>query len=195
MRQIARFFYLFVSNSKKYLAMKKIVLTFGIIAGVIVSVMMFVTFYEGFIDIEHGELLGYSTMIIAFSVIFFGIRAHRDKHLGGTIKFGKAFLIGLYITLIASTMYVASWMTISNTYGKDFMDQYYAKSIEELRQSDQTEEEIEAQIQDMKEFQEMYKNPAVKIGVTYTEILPVGLLISLICAAILKRNKAVPVER
>jgi hypothetical protein len=195
MRQIARFFYLFVSNSKKYLAMKKIVLTFGIIAGVIVSGMMFVTFYEGFIDIEHGELLGYSTMIIAFSVIFFGIRAHRDKHLGGTIKFGKAFLIGLYITLIASTMYVASWMTISNTYGKDFMDQYYAKSIEELRQSDQTEEEIEAQIQDMKEFQEMYKNPAVKIGVTYTEILPVGLLISLICAAILKRNKAVPVER
>ncbi len=171
--------------------MKKIVLTFGIIAGIIVSGMLFLTMGENFINLENGEIIGYATMIIAFATIFFGIKAYRDKHLGGSIKFGKAFLLGLYINLMASTMYVASWMVISNTYGKNFMDSYYESAKEELRQSDLTREEIDAQIQSLEEFQEMYKNPVVKIGITYMEILPVGLLITLISASILRKKPEV----
>jgi hypothetical protein len=169
--------------------MKKIVITFGIIAGLIVSIMMFITMRESAMDMKYGELIGYATMIIAFSTIFFAIRAHRDKNLGGTIKFGKAFMIGFYITLIASSMYVISWMIISNTYGERYMDQYHEQSIKELKNSDKSPEEISAQIKSMEEFQELYNNPIFRIVITYLEILPAGLLVSLLCAGVLRKSQ------
>jgi hypothetical protein len=169
--------------------MKRIVFTFGIIAGIIVSAMMFLTMSEQFMEMSYAELIGYSTMIIAFATIFFAVRAYRERYLGGTIKIGKAFLIGLYITLIASTMYVASWMIISNTYGQNYMEQYYENAIEEIRSSDLSETEMDQQIQSIEDFRELYKNPFIKIGMTYMEILPIGLLISLLSAAILRKRK------
>jgi len=168
--------------------MKRTVFTFGSIAGIIVSAMLFITMTDGLKGNEYGELIGYSTMIIAFVTIFFAVRTYRDKYNHGLIKFGKAFLIGLYITLIASTMYVASWMVISNTYARNYMDQYYDNAIEEIRKSDLPQIKIDQQVQSMEHFRQMYKNPFVKIAVTYMEILPVGLLISLIIAALLRKT-------
>lgn len=168
--------------------MKRTVFTFGSIAGIIVSAMLFITMTDGLKGNEYGELIGYSTMIIAFVTIFFAVRTYRDKYNHGLIKFGKAFLIGLYITLIASTMYVVSWMVISNTYARNYMDQYYDNAIEEIRKNDLPQIEIEQQVQSMEQFRQMYKNPFVKIAVTYMEILPVGLLISLIIAALLRKT-------
>jgi len=168
--------------------MKRTVFTFGSIAGIIVSAMLFITMTDGLKGNEYGELIGYSTMIIAFVTIFFAVRTYRDKYNHGLIKFAKAFLIGLYITLIASTMYVASWMVISNTYARNYMDQYYDNAIEEIRKSDLPQIEIDQQVQSMEQFRQMYKNPFVKIAVTYMEILPVGLLISLIIAALLRKT-------
>ena len=168
--------------------MNKIVLTYGIIGGIIVSAMMFMTLGSGEHDFDNGMWIGYATMVIALSTIFFAVKAYRDKHLGGSIKFGKAFLIGLYITLLASTMYVASWMVISSMSEHDFMQEYYEHEKAKLEASDMPAEQVEAQLQEMRKFQEMYKNPIVKIGFTYFEILPVGLLISLLCAAILQRR-------
>ncbi len=173
--------------------MKKIVLTYGIIGGIIVAAMMWLTLGSGEHDFDNGMWIGYTTMVIAFSTIFFAVRTYRDKHLGGSIAFGKAFLMGLYITLIASTMYVASWMVLSATSKQDFMTQYYEHEKVQLEKSDLSQEQVEAKLQEMRDFQEMYKNPAVKIGFTYVEILPVGLLISLLCAAILRRGSSVGV--
>ena len=175
--------------------MKKIVLTYGIIGGIIVSVMMWLTLGSGSHDFDNGMWIGYTTMVIALSTIFFAVKAYRDKHLGGSIKFGKAFLMGLYITLIASTMYVASWMVLSSLSKEDFMEQYYEHEKAKLEASAMPAEQVEAQLKEMRDFQEMYKNPIVKIGFTYTEILPVGLLISLICAAILRRRDPVAAAR
>ena len=173
--------------------MKRIVLTYGIIGGIIVAAMMWLTLGSGEHDFDNGMWIGYTTMVIAFSTIFFAVRTYRDKHLGGSIAFGKAFLMGLYITLIASTMYVASWMVLSATSKQDFMTQYYEHEKVQLEKSDLSQEQVEAKLQEMRDFQEMYKNPAVKIGFTYVEILPVGLLISLLCAAILRRGSSVGV--
>jgi hypothetical protein len=168
--------------------MKKIVLIYGLIGGAIVSAMMFMTLGSGNHDWENGELIGYTTMVIALSTIFFGVRTYRDKYLGGSIKFGRAFLLGLYITLVASTMYVASWLVISARTGDAWMEEYYEHSKSEMEKNDLPAAEMEARLQELRGFQEMYKNPIVKIGFTYIEILPVGLLISLLCAAILKRG-------
>ena len=168
--------------------MKKLILVNGIIAGTIIIAMLLVTFSGSSIS-EYGELLGYATMIIAFSSIFFAIRSHRDKHLNGSIGFGKAFKIGLGITLVATIIYIVAWMIMSNTIAKDFMADYYQQSVEKLQASDLSEEVINQKIAEMDNFQELYKNPLVKIGMTFLEIFPVGLIISLISALILKKTK------
>lgn len=168
--------------------MKKIVLTYGIIGGIIVAAMMWLTLGSGSHDFDSGLWIGYTTMVIAFSTIFFAVKGYRDKHLGGSINFGKAFLMGLYITLVVSTLYVASWLVLSATSDQDYMAEYYAHEKAKLESSAMPAADVEAHLKEMREFMELYKNPVVKIGFTYVEILPVGLLISLLCAAILKRN-------
>ena len=170
--------------------MKKIVITYGLIGGLIVSAMMWLTLGSGSHDFENGMWIGYATMVIALSTIFFAVKGYRDKHLAGSIPFGKAFLMGLYITLVVSTLYVASWVVMSSVSDKDYMMEYYEHEKAKLEKSDTPREEVEAHLKEMREFGEIYKNPAVKIGFTYMEILPVGILISLICAAILKRKVA-----
>lgn len=144
--------------------MKKIVLTYGIIGGIIVSAMMWLTLGSGSHDFDNGMWIGYTTMVIALSTIFFAIKTYRDKHLGGAIKFGKAFLLGLLITLVASTMYVASWMALSASSKQDFMAEYYEHEKQKLESSELPAAEVEAQLQEMRDFGELYKNPVVKIG-------------------------------
>lgn len=173
--------------------MKRIILTYGIIGGIIVSTLMLLNIASG-IDWENGYLKGYTIMVIALSTIFFAVRTYRDKHLGGSIAFGKAFLMGLYITLVASTLYVASWMVYSSTSKLDYMQEYYLHEKAALEKSDLTEAQVEAELKDIRQMQENYKNPLVKVGFTYLEILPVGLLISLICAAMLRRGTPEPVR-
>ena len=170
--------------------MKKLILTYGIIAGVVVSSMMLFSFGGSGVDFdfEYGEIIGYTTMLIAFSTIFFAVKSHRDKYLNGSIQFGKAFKIGIGITLIATIMYVISWMIISETMAQDFMTEYYQHSIEKLRASNLTESEINQQIKEMERFKELYKNPLIKMGMTFLEIFPVGFIVSLLSAFILKRK-------
>lgn len=168
--------------------MKKLIITFGLIAGAILSLMMVFTLSGNKIDFENGKLVGYLTMIIALSTIFFATKSFRDKNLNGFISFGKAFKIGLGITLIASTMYVASWMIISDGKDAEFMEQYKTHLIKQAEESGADKDEIEEQIQQMDEMSKLYDNTFFKIAITYTEILPIGLIISLISAGILKKS-------
>lgn len=174
--------------------MNKTVLTYGLIAGLVVTVMMWLTLGGGEHDFDNGLWIGYTTMVVAFSTIFFAVRSYRDKQNEGAITFSKAFRIGLYITLIASTMYVASWMVLSATTGQEFMTEYYEHEKARMESSGMAAEEVEAELKEMDEMMELYNNnPVFKAGITYTEILPVGLLISLLCAALLKRRSPGPV--
>ena len=169
--------------------MNKTVLTYGLIAGLIVTVMMWLTLGSGEHDFDNGLWIGYTTMVVAFSTIFFAVKTFRDKQNEGVITFGKAFRMGLYITLIASTMYVASWMVLSATSDHDYMADYYEHTKAELEASGLPQAEMDAELQKMRDMTALYNNNiAVKIGFTYTEILPVGLLISLLCAGLLKRR-------
>lgn len=170
--------------------MKKIVLVCGLISGLIVaSLMVFSTgmcYANG--NFDAGMVIGYTSMILAFSLIFVGIRNFRDKYNNGVISFGKAFMIGLYITLIASTIYVLVWLVDYHFFVPDFAEKYSAHMIDKLRASGASQLEIDKQTKEMASFASMYKNPVFNALLTYTEILPVGLLVSLICALILKRK-------
>lgn len=172
--------------------MKRIVWTFGLIAGGILAVMMAITI--PFIDQigDKGEVIGYTSMILAFLMVYFGIRSYRDTNIGGTIGFGRAFKVGILITLIASACYVATWEILNNTIATDFAEKYAARTIEKARTSGATDAQIEATKQEMARFTALYKNPAVNAGMTFLEVFPVGLVVVLVSAGVLSRKKALP---
>lgn len=178
--------------------MKKNILIYGLIAGVIVSASMltsvnYLSHCEGNVDYDTSMVIGYASMLIAFSLVFIGIRNYRDKYNEGVISFGKAFKIGIMMVLIASTMYVVAWLIDNYFFIPDFMEKYSAHMLDELKASGASQAEIDKQIKEMAYFAEMYKNPFFNAMMTYAEILPVGLIVTLISSFILKRKTAVQV--
>jgi uncharacterized membrane protein len=179
--------------------MQKIVLKFGFIAGLIVSVAMLVGINlmvgpDGKVNMEGGQIFGYTAMIVALSLVFFGIRSYRDTNLGGSISFGKAFKIGLLITIVASVCYVATWMVYYHTTDKkeEFGKQMTEYKMEVLKKNGKTADEIQKIIAKDEAFMKMYdSNPIIMFGVTLLEIFPVGLFITLLSSFILrtKNNK------
>jgi hypothetical protein len=139
-------------------------------------------------DFKGSEIIGFTGMFIAFIFIFIGIKSFRDKQNNGVISFGTGFKIGLLISLIASTMYVLTWMIECHFFFPDFMEKYAAQAIEEAQRSGQSAMEIEATKQEMNKYIEWYKNPILLMALTYMEILPIGLVITLFSALILKKK-------
>jgi hypothetical protein len=176
--------------------MKKIVLVFGLLAGLIVcttmSIFMAICYKDPASSMGTGSMvIGFLSMIIAFSLIYVGVKNYRDKHLDGTISFGKAFKVGLLIALVASTLYVITWAIMYTYVVPDFMDIYSSQMIKQAGQ--ESAAAAQAKADEMAKYKEMYKNPLFFVLFTYMEILPVGLLISLITALILKRKRIEPV--
>ncbi|MEI8279707.1 MAG: DUF4199 domain-containing protein [Bacteroidota bacterium] len=171
--------------------MKKIVLTYGLISGLIISGLMglSILMYNNNPESSHSLILGYATMILGFSLIFVGVKNFRDKHHAGSITFGKAFLIGLYISLIASTFYVATWALEYKYVFPDFMEKYSVQMIAEVKKSGLDQAHVDAKLKEMQMYKDMYKNPLFFTLLTYVEILPVGLVLSLISALVLKKKK------
>lgn len=176
--------------------MQKLVLKFGLIAGAIISIflligMQLMTGADGKVNFQYGETFGYVSMIVALSMIFFGIRSYRDNHLSGAITFGKALKVGLLITLVASLIYVATWMIYyhSSNNAEEFVQQYLAHSMENMRKSGMAEADIAKKTAESQDFMKTYdSNPLVMFGMTLMEIFPVGLVISLLSSFILKRK-------
>src|SRR6185503_15842993 len=172
--------------------MKPIVLKHGLIAGGILVAMFAITLpltMNGIIDFAHdGEILGYTSMVLAFLLVFFGIRAYRDE-IGGAITFGKAFQVGILITLLTCAIYVVTWEIVYWGFIPDFLDKYNARSLAELRASGDTEAALrEAQAQ-MAQLAKLYANPLFNIGFTFLEPFPVGLVVTLVSAAILRKKQ------
>ena len=170
--------------------MKKIVLTFGLIAGAMLSVMMLMTLpFLDKIGFDKGEIIGYTTMVLAFLMVYFGVRSYRDNVAGGSVTFGRAFLVGLLITVVATVCYVFTWLVIYYKVTPDFVDKYAAYAIEKAKKSGATDAHIIALTKEMTEFKEMYKNPFVNIAFTLLEPLPVGLVFTLVSAGVLSRKR------
>ncbi len=169
--------------------MKKTILTFGLISGAISSLMMMVTVpFAHRIGNNQALVIGYTTMVLSFLLVYFGIRSYRDNVGNGQITFSKAFAVGICITLISCIFYVVTWEIIYFNFIPDFMDQYGAHIIERLKASGASAAAIQAQIQQQKHFKEMYANPFFNAAMTFIEPFPVGLAITLLSAAILRRK-------
>ena len=170
--------------------MRKIVLTFGLIAGAIMSLLMLVTASMAeTIGFDKGVFVGYTMMVAGFLMVFFGVKSYRDNVAGGSIRFGRAFKVGLVITLIATVCYVASWEFIGMRLMPDFMDRYAAYVIEQDRASGASASQLAEKQREMDRLKEQYRNPAIRLAYTFLEPLPVGLLITLVSAGVLSRRK------
>jgi hypothetical protein len=173
--------------------MKKTVLTFGLIAGAILSAMMLITMpFHDRIDLDKSEVIGYTTMVLAFLLIFFGVRSYRDNVAGGTIRFGRALAVGALIAAVASVCYVATWEVIYFQYFKarpDFLAKYQAHELEKARAGGATEAAIAEQKAKMEKMEAMYQNPLFNSAITFLEPLPVALVMSLVSAGVLSRRR------
>jgi hypothetical protein len=169
--------------------MKKNILVFGLISGAISALMMIATVpFADRIGFDKAEYLGYTIIVLSFLLVFFGIRSYRDNVGSGQITFTKAFAVGISITLISCICYVVTWEILYFHFLPDFMDKYGAYMVEKLKASGASQSVVEAQIQQLKKYKEMYDNPLVNAAITFIEPFPVGLVVTLISAAILRRK-------
>jgi len=172
--------------------MRKNIIVFGLIAGLVLGVFlasMILTVNSDHHSMVSGMIFGYAMMLLAFSVIFVAIKNYRDKQLGGYIGFGKAFGIGMGITLVASLLYTITWLILLETVIPDFMDKYVAMQLEELRKAGKSALEIQKHAQEMESYREMYKTWYGRALLTFIEPLPVGIVVSLIAAGVMTRRK------
>jgi len=169
--------------------MKKVVITFGLISGAVISLMMLLTIpFMDSIGFENGAILGYTTMVLSFLLVYFGVRSYRDNVAGGTITFAKAFTTGILITLISCACYVVTWEFIYFNFMPDFLDKYLAHTIETAKAAGASSESIQTQIKEFDEFKALYQNPFFNVAMTFIEPFPVGLIMTLISAAMLRKS-------
>jgi hypothetical protein len=172
--------------------MKKIVLTFGLISGLMISVLMGgQLLIAQKIGSSHSMLLGYTMMVASFLLVYFGIRSYRDNTLAGQISFGRAFACGILIALITTVCYVAMWEIVYFNFIPHFMDSYFAAQIHKVQSAGLDPATTAARVADIQHSQQLYQNPLVNMAYTFIEPLPVGLVMTLISAAILRRKARV----
>jgi hypothetical protein len=171
--------------------MRKIVLTFGLIAGAVLSAMMLVTLpLHDRIGNDAALLVGYTTMVAASLLIYFGVRRYRDTVGGGRVSFGRALVVGALIGAVSGACYTATWEAIyfGAGMGRDYIAKYQAAELEKTRAGGATAAQLEAKRAEMARFAEMYKNPVVNAAMTFLEPLPVTVVIALISAGVLSRR-------
>src|SRR3954451_7770867 len=130
--------------------MRKIVLVFGFISGAILSALMIASVaFTDRIGLDHSYIVGYTSMVLAFLMVYFGIRSYRDNVSGGAVTFGKAFSVGICITLIACVCYVASWEFVYHKFFPDFMEKYSSYVLDKARAAGATQAQLNAKALEM----------------------------------------------
>lgn len=171
--------------------MKKTVLTFGVISGLILSVMMIATIpFIHKLGSDKGYIIGYTTMVLAGLLVFFGIRSYRDNISSGKITFARGFAVGILITLIACFFYVGTWEVMFYKFMPDFADKYAAQMVAHAKASGASQQKIDETTHQAEEFARNYHNLAYNVAMTFLEVFPPFLLITLISAAILRKKAA-----
>src|SRR5262245_53338270 len=168
---------------------KRTILIFGLISGLLSSLMMVASVpLMNRQSFDHGYILGYTTIVLSLMLTFFGVRSYRDNVGKGQITFGRAFLVGLSITVISCIFYVVTWQVIYYNFMPDFMDKYGAHVLEKMQASGATAAAIQQKSEEINKLKVMYKNPLFNAAMTFIEPFPVGLVITLLSAAVLRRK-------
>lgn len=173
--------------------MIRIILTYGLASGLvtILGIMGSMGLSEG----GHSSVwLGYLIMLVALSAILVGVKRYRDQTLGGVIKFGPALALGVGIAIVAGLMYVAVWEVYLAATHYVFMDKYVAQILEAKRAAGVTGAAYQKLAAEMEAMRVNYANPLYRLPMTFIEIFPVGVLIALVSAVLLRNPKFLPAK-
>lgn len=173
--------------------MKKTVLTFGLSSGAISAAMMLATLpFADKIGWDKGEILGYTTIVLSALLIFFGVRSYRENVGGGCLTFGRGFAVGILIALISSACYVGTWEIIYYKLMPGFAEKYAAHMVESAKAAGASQQKLDETERKAKEFRQMYDNPAINVAMTFMEVFPIGLMVTLASAGILRKKMRDP---
>jgi len=174
--------------------MTRYALTYGAISGAIAAIVLTVSIAAGTSNHTTSLWFGYLVMLVALSLIFIGVKRYRDMDCGGVIRFGRAFALGLAIAAVAGLVYALVWESYLQLSGYDFMADYTKSILDGMRAEGATPAAIEAKAAEMNAMAESYKNPLFRIPMTFIEIFPVGFLVALISATLLRNPKILPAQ-
>jgi hypothetical protein len=176
--------------------MLRSIAVFGTIAGLIVAIPLFlITTLAGDIGGGLGMLVGYTTMLVALSFVFVAVKRHRDADLGGVIGFWPALGLGLGISVVAGVFYVVAWEAALAVTHMDFAGEYARATVAQAQAKGLSGEALEKLRAEMEQFKAQYANPLYRIAETFVEIFPVGVLVSIVSAALLCNRRFLPVRR
>jgi uncharacterized protein DUF4199 len=185
------------SYTREDVSMLKTILTWGLVAGLVVGIPMFAITLtlQGHIGGSYGMLVGYLTMLVALSAVFVGVKRYRDIELGGVIGFWPAFGVGLGISIVAGILYVLAWEVTQSFLPMDFGAAYAKEYIEQQQAAGVSGEALAKITAEMDAFTRNYHNPAFRLPMTFIEIFPVGVLVSLVTAALLRNSRFLALRR
>lgn len=177
--------------------MLRTILKYGLIAGLIVAGFEIATFtaFSGMPPLKYGMLIGYTTMLIALSAVFVGIKHHRDVDRGGVIGFWPAFGIGLGVSFVAGIFYVVGWEAVQAMTQMDFASSYAQAILASEAAKGASAEALAKLSADMEAFKVQYADPLFRLPMTFAEIFPVGVLVSLVSAGLLRNSRFLPARR
>jgi hypothetical protein len=174
---------------RRRVEMKRVVLRYGLLSGVALAVMMALTVpFEHHIGASLGMAVGYTIMVLSFLVVFVGVKQYRDVECGGSISFARAFGAGVLMMLISCACYVAMWEVMVATVEKNFARDYAAGMVKRAQHSGLQGAALEAKMAEIRKFEVTYANPLYRMGMTLLEPLPVGIVMALVTAGVLRRK-------
>lgn len=170
------------------------ILSFGLLSGFFVigvSVTVIATVGDS-PDNGLGLWFGYLTMLVGLSAILVAVKQHRDRDLGGVIRFWPAFGLGLAIAVVAGIAYVIGWEIYLASTHYSFMDKYAEAILKAERAAGVTGAAYAKAVAETDAMRASYANPLMRLGMTFIEIFPVGVLVALVSAGLVRNPKFLP---
>lgn len=169
--------------------MKKTVLTFGLISGAVSAGMMLATLpFIDTLDLGKADTLGYTSIVLSALLVFFGVRSYRENVGAGRLTFGRGFAVGILITLVSSACCVVAFEIIYFKLMPDFGEKFSACMVERARASGASPQKIDETARLAQSLRQMYDNPAINAALTFAERFPIGLVVTVLSAAILRKK-------
>jgi uncharacterized membrane protein (DUF485 family) len=169
--------------------MKKDVWKYGLLSGLALAILVAVTVpFEHHTNARWTMAFSYTIMVLSFLIVFVGVKHYRDTECGGSITFGRGLAVGVLMMLISCACYVAMWEVLMATVEKNFAHEYTAGLVKRAQNSGLQGAALERKIAEARKFEAMYSNPLYSAAITLLEPLPVGMVMALVTAGVLRRK-------
>ena len=169
--------------------MKETVLTFGLLSGAL-SILLMLATLPLINDLRHqlADVLGYTSMVVAALVVFFGIHSYREKAGGGRLSFGRGLAVGALIAAVAGVCYAAAFQVVYFRLMPQFGERFSACMVERARAAGATDAEIVDTARQARMLKGLYDQPLTNAALTFGTSFPVGLAAAAISAVILRKR-------